>query len=254
MKRLLFTFFFIAVTTSFGFAQLSKKAIMSLPDETAVVKDSVGHQYEYEDWKSMVESGRFSIHGTGKPAPNSKYHQEFLLYPLFDANGRRVVTASMKSRKPAESEQFHVGDFFKPFNEKDMYGEKFDLKKMTGKVFVINFWFIGCPPCRAEIPDLNNVVDHYKDSKDVIFLAVCLDKGYDIKDFVKKSPYNYHIIDDGRWIADKYGVHLYPTNLIVNRDGKVAYSSVGGQPSNPYWMTKTIDEALQAPMAAVPHD
>jgi thiol-disulfide isomerase/thioredoxin len=127
-----------------------------------------------------------------------------------------------------------------------MNGEKLDTKTMAGKVIVLNFWFIGCPPCRAEIPDLNAIASQYKDNKDVLFIAVCLDEAYDIKDFLKTHPFNYRIIDNGRYTANKYGVRLYPTNVIINKEGKIAFSSVSNQPANPYWMKKTIEESLAA--------
>jgi thiol-disulfide isomerase/thioredoxin len=95
----------------------------------------------------------------------------------------------MKRRKPAESEQFHLGDDFKPFNERDINNENLTLKKMKGKVFVINFWFIGCPPCCKEIPELNTLVDHYKDNKDVVFIAICLDQADAIGSFIKVIPF-----------------------------------------------------------------
>ncbi len=222
--------------------------VKRLPDETAVVKDSTGKQYPYDAWMALINSRKYSIKANGRKNPDDKY-PEYLLYSLYDANGERIVTAKMERRRPAESEQFKSGDVFKPFKDKDINGEKFDLKKMTGKVFVINFWFIGCPPCRAEIPDLNKVVEHYKGNDDVVFIALCLDEGYRIKDFIQSSPYEYHIISDSRYLADRYGVHLFPTNVVVNREGKVVYSSVGGVASNPYWMKKTIDEALQQPVS-----
>ena len=90
------------------------------------------------------------------------------------------------------------------------------------------------------------VVEHCKDNNNVVFIAICLDEAYRIRSFIKTSPYENHIIDDARSLADKYGVHLFPTNLVVDKQAKVVYSSVGGRPSNQYWLKKTIDEALQA--------
>lgn len=240
-------------------------------DTNTVVKDSTGRQYSYKEWSSLLKSRKYFIRSKGLKTADGRY-SEYLLYPLSDAQIQHFVartrsgppengqigsattyrTKFVEPRKPAESTQFHAGDVFKPFNEKDINGVKFNLKKDIGKVHVINFWFIGCPPCRAEIPDLNKIVDHYKDNKDVVFIAICLDEAYDIQNYLKMQPYNYHIIDGGRYIAAKYGVQLYPTNLVVNRDGKVAYSSVSNQPANPYWITKTIDEALQAPVSSMP--
>jgi thiol-disulfide isomerase/thioredoxin len=148
--------------------------------------------------------------------------------------------------KPAESDRFKIGDKFVYFKDKDINGEKFDPKTMAGKVVVLNFWFIGCPPCRSEIPDLNSLAAQYKDYKDVVFVAVCLDEAYDIKEFLKNNPFNYHIIERGQYTADKYGVRLYPTNVIINKQGTIAFSSVSNQPANPFWFRKIIDESLTA--------
>jgi thiol-disulfide isomerase/thioredoxin len=247
MKKLVLISALTFMVAHFAVAQISLvPASMAkiLPGEWAVVKDSSGHQYTYDEWTRMMASRRYNLKGAGRKNPTDE-HQEYLIYSLYDANGQRVITEAMKQRKPAESLQFHVGDAFKPFNDKDINGEKFDLKKMAGKVFVINFWFVGCPPCRAEIPDLNGIVEHYKDNKDVVFIAVCLDDADRIRQYIAINPFYYHIIDNGRYISEKYGVHLYPTNLVVNKEGRVAFSSVSNQSSNAYWITKTIDEALQ---------
>lgn len=220
-------------------------------DENTVVKDSSGKKYSYKEWKTLVRTQKYGIIVVRRVDGSEPV--KYLLVHHTEAEQNRLHSRTfIEPHKPAESTQFHAGDVFKPFNEKDINGVKFNLKKDIGKVYMINFWFIGCPPCRAEIPDLNKIVDHYKDNKDVVFIAICLDEAYDIQNYLKMQPYNYHIIDGGRYIAAKYGVQLYPTNLVVNRDGKVAYSSVSNQPANPYWITKTIDEALQAPVSTTP--
>lgn len=255
VKKLLFLIGLSVWLTSFGFAQtrsvVTTRSTIQLPDENAIVRDTAGNQYAYDAWSLLVKSGKYGLKANGKKTEEGTSPQ-YLLYSLYDANGQRIITEAMKRHKPTESEQFKSGDAFEPFKERDINGEKLDMKKMAGKVFVINFWFIGCPPCRAEIPDLNNIVDHYKGNNDVVFIAICLDETGMIRDFIKENPYNYHIISNGRFLAHSYGVHLYPTNVVLTRDGKVAYSSVGGVASNAYWMIKTIDEALQASVSIAP--
>jgi len=253
MKKILLLAVLCITTYAVSFAQTPEPMRTTIRlNETTIVRDTAGQQYAYADWTTLLRSQKYRLRTAGKDHPG-----EFVLVPLSDKDiaARKIVTSSRTITpaipyKPAESEQFKTGDIFRPFKEKAIDGEKFDMKKMPGKVFVINFWFIGCPPCRSEIPKLNEIVDHYKDNKDVVFIAICLDEAYDIKEFLKLHPYNYHILDDSRILAEKYGVHLYPTNVIVNKEGKVAYSSVSDQPSNPYWMKRTIDEALQGSAAA----
>ncbi len=216
-----------------------------LPSASAVVKDSSGRRHHYDDWTYLMATGRYNLSTNGKIKEDETY-PEYLLYSKFDAEGNPVVTEAMKRHRPAESEQFHAGDVFKPFNEKDITGQRFDLRKPTGKVYVINFWFINCEPCRNEMFTLNKLVEQYKDNKDVVFIAIGLDRASDIKDFLKKTPFNYHIIDYARSLAESYGVHLYPTHVVVNKEGKVVYSCVAAPAANPYWIIKTVDEALQS--------
>ncbi|WCT11673.1 TlpA family protein disulfide reductase [Mucilaginibacter jinjuensis] len=203
----------------------------------AIVKDSSGMVYPYIAWTKLMASGEYMLKSTGPRTDSTVY---FLV-----KRSRREKDASMaRIPKPEESKQFVSGTSFSPFKEKDMNGEKLDLRKMPGKVLVLNFWFIGCPPCRAEIPELTEMANKYKNNPDVVFIAVALDESYDLKDFLKDHPLSYHVIDNGRYIAQRYGVHLYPTNVVIDRDSKVAYSSEGGHRNNIYWMEKTIDAAL----------
>ena len=110
---------------------------------------------------------------------------------------------------------------------------------------MINFWFIGCPPCRAEIPELNKLVELYKDNPNVVFLAIALDSQHDLKKFLQTTPFNFDIIDDARFIANMYNIRLYPTSVILDKEGKVAFHTVSFTANSPYWVKKTINEALK---------
>src|SRR5262249_20333011 len=48
------------------------------------------------------------------------------------------------------------------FNVTSLDGQKLDLSALKGKVVVLNFWFIDCPPCQAEMPSLNTLVSEFK--------------------------------------------------------------------------------------------
>lgn len=109
---------------------------------------------------------------------------------------------------------------------------------------VVNFWFIKCPPCRAEIPDLNELVEEYKDNKDVIFVAVGLDPWFELKDFLSEHPFKYHLVTDGRYYATERNVNSYPTNVVIDRNGKVAFQSMGDSMAIGIWMKKSVDAAL----------
>ncbi len=207
-------------------------------NESSVIKDENGTVYPYLVWSRLTRTGDYSIKAVKQPNTDSL---SYVLFKLTDAEKE-----SMRARlpKPNESENFKVGDMLRPIKDKDINGEKIDTKKLLGKVIVLNFWFINCPPCRQEIPDLNELADSYKNNPDVLFVAIALDEAYDIKEFIKKQPFNYHLIENGRYHADKYKLHLYPTNVVVDKAGKIVFSSVSFNMGNTHWMKKAINEAL----------
>ncbi len=116
---------------------------------------------------------------------------------------------------------------------------------MKGKIVVFNFWFINCPPCKREIPELNKLVEKYKDKNDVVFIAVALDEKSDLKDFLKTTPFNYTIVDAGRWIAAEIGINTFPTNVVVDQNGIVQFHATGYSLSLPSWIDKTIVSLIE---------
>ncbi|HQU81636.1 MAG TPA: TlpA disulfide reductase family protein [Pyrinomonadaceae bacterium] len=114
-------------------------------------------------------------------------------------------------------------------------GKTIDTAELKGKVVVYNFWFVGCPPCMQEIPELNEIVAQYKD-KDVVFLGLSSSNKKDLDNFLKKNPFNYQIVSDAAAImlgsygeASKDGnVKLaFPTHVVVNRQGYVEVKMTG---------------------------
>jgi hypothetical protein len=73
---------------------------------------------------------------------------------------------------------------------------------------------------------------------------VALDSKNDLEKFLKQFPFNYTIVDNGRWIADKYGIRFYPTHVIIDTEGKVYFHTSGLAPNTVYWIKKSIEELL----------
>ena len=100
-----------------------------------------------------------------------------------------------------------------------------DLTVLRGKPVVINWWQTFCPPCAAEIPELNELVEKYAD-RDIEFLAIADNEGPELKQFLEEHPFAYDIA-----LADDEAVHVfgqgYPRNVILDSDGKVVYDVHG---------------------------
>ena len=57
------------------------------------------------------------------------------------------------------------------FKLKDLNGVEVSLSDFKGKKVFLNFWASWCPPCKAEMPDLEKLYQETKDS-DLVILAV----------------------------------------------------------------------------------
>jgi len=204
--------------------------------ENSIVKDSTGNVYAFNTWKALLATGRYALKAENTRDKNT----QFLIIRLSDEAFERKLK---NLPKPPESNSFKTGAAFYPLKARDINNEKINTKKLAGKILVINFWFVNCPPCVMEIPELNKIVDEYKNDSNIVFLAVALDKSTDLEEFLSNHPFKYTIIDDGRFITTNYKITSYPTNIVISPEGKIHFSSSGYSGiSTTNWIKKSIEE------------
>ncbi len=109
-----------------------------------------------------------------------------------------------------------------------MDGSKVDTAALRGKIIVLNLWFVNCPNCIEEMALLNQLVDDYKASNDVVFLAPAASRKPDLDKFLVKHPFKYQVIPNGSMIIlskfgtpDKHGeINMpFPMHVVIDRDG-----------------------------------
>jgi peroxiredoxin len=113
------------------------------------------------------------------------------------------------------------------FDVTTLEGESLKLSDLRGKVVVLNFWFVGCAPCRVEMPGLNTLTEEFQD-EDVIFIAFALDGPDALKEFLKVKEFKYQIVPKSGKIVADYGVKIFPTHVIISKSGQVEFSLTGG--------------------------
>lgn len=99
---------------------------------------------------------------------------------------------------------------------------KADLKN---QIVVINFWFEKCPPCLAEMPELNKLLEAYK-RKDVRFIGITHDSPASARRFQQHHNYHYEIVSMSKEAISKLNInHGFPSNILVGKDGKIIYAT-----------------------------
>lgn len=109
-------------------------------------------------------------------------------------------------------------------------GSKYSNENLKGKVSVINFWFIDCPPCVAEINGLNSLVELFGKDK-INYVAFGRDPKSDIESFLKNHVWNYnHISGENNIIDTIFKLYWgYPATFILNKQTEIIYTASGGK-------------------------
>lgn len=114
------------------------------------------------------------------------------------------------------------------FKLTSLEGKAFSLADYKGKVILLNFWASWCGPCRAEIPDLVELQNKYKDRLQIIGLVVEDDDRDAIKKFVQESGINYPVAIASDGIRLRYGgVPALPTSFVLDADGRIVQKHEG---------------------------
>lgn len=105
---------------------------------------------------------------------------------------------------------------------------------LLGRVVVVNFWYAGCAPCRAEAPDLQSVYQAETDAgAPVAFLGVNVrDQAATANAFNKTFGITYPTMTDLQGsiqlaFASNVPPNAVPTTLILDAQGRVAARVLG---------------------------
>lgn len=103
-------------------------------------------------------------------------------------------------------------------------GEEIRFADLRGKVVLLNFWATWCPPCKAEMPDLQSLYEEYGEAQGFVVLGVDLQEDdATVGAFVEQYGLTFPVVLDltGTVTQDLYHVRPLPTSMIVDREGFV---------------------------------
>ncbi|MFF2481246.1 TlpA disulfide reductase family protein [Paenibacillus sp. NPDC058071] len=134
------------------------------------------------------------------------------------------------------------GNVAPDFELKTLDGEVVKLSDFRGKRVIVNMWATWCPPCRAEMPDMQKFYDTYKDDR-VAVLAVNMTESEksvgQVPSFLDEYGITFPVIlDEKSEVANLYQVRSLPTSYMIDSDGVIQQKIIG--PMNNEMMTKMV--------------
>jgi thiol-disulfide isomerase/thioredoxin len=169
----------------------------------------------------LWRAGALSGGERGSVAANADGRAESLVRPA-DAS---LATAA----PPGLSVGLREGEVAPDFEFSDFEGKRQRLSQYRGRAVVLNFWATWCPPCRAELPDLQAVLESHP-AGDLVVLGVNAGESYaraarylsDID--VRLTAFAY---DPEGAIVRRYSLPGMPVTYFIDRDGRITRVHTG---------------------------
>jgi len=109
-------------------------------------------------------------------------------------------------------------------------GKPVHLAALRGKPVIVNFWATWCPPCRAEMPELEKLWQDYHQG-DVMLLGVDQGESASTVDQFAREVVGVHfplVLDTRLAVSARYGVRALPTTFFIDAQGRIQDIKVGG--------------------------
>ena len=129
------------------------------------------------------------------------------------------------------------------FTLKDLNGNTVKLSDFRGKPVYLNFWASWCPPCKAEIPEIQEFYQLNKDKVAVLAVNITYnDNVSDVVNILKANNTNFPVLLDinaKSSVADAYQVYGIPASFFIDKNGIIRATHAGGM------TIVTLQEALK---------
>lgn len=189
-----------------------------------------------------------------KQYPSSGVAQEQLMWLIYQTQYVDFTAKQLDQLKAlmikANPEQ--AAEFEKRFGQakKTAIGEKFtDLELVTpdgkkakisdfvpkGKYVLLDFWFSGCQPCRAEMPHVKEVYAKYKDKGFTVLSIAAEPKMSDWQKALEEEKMPWPQLYDGQSpevydgpVCTNYNIGGFPTMILLDKEGRFFKTDMRG--------------------------
>ncbi len=109
-------------------------------------------------------------------------------------------------------------------------GALYSLKETKGRVLVVNFWTTWCGPCHALEPIFARVASEFRSLPTAVFLSANCDEDETLVGaYLQTDKMSTEVVfADG--LDRLFSVNSFPTVIVIDREGKIAFRSNGFQP------------------------
>ncbi|NRA91653.1 MAG: TlpA family protein disulfide reductase [Psychroserpens sp.] len=120
-----------------------------------------------------------------------------------------------------------------------------EFSEFKGKVVLVNFWATWCPPCIAEMPSFQELVDHFESNDDVVFLFVSNEDRSTIDGFMKRKQYGFETYQPISDPPQEFNVSSIPRTFLISREGRIVLDKTGAANWSGDAMIQLVEKQLK---------
>jgi len=116
------------------------------------------------------------------------------------------------------------------FSLKTLDGKTVRLSDLRGKkVVLINFWATWCPPCRSEMPTMQQIYTEYKGKGfEILAINIERDSKEEILEFMKELRLTFPVLlDSDMKVTRTYRLIGLPVSMLIDRRGIIRSKEIG---------------------------
>jgi thiol-disulfide isomerase/thioredoxin len=170
-----------------------------------------------------------------------------LLILLIIPGPRKVISTSVNRiflilKNPAmekEDNQLELGENDYLWSLTKSNGESLPFTEIKGKVVFLNFWATWCPPCVAELPEIQRAYE--KHGQDVAFILVTDQEKGVVEAFMEKHGYKLPVYYLSSGLPEVFNHRSIPTTYILSKDGRIVSRKTGAV----NWDSKATDQMFE---------
>jgi thiol-disulfide isomerase/thioredoxin len=115
-----------------------------------------------------------------------------------------------------------------PFSFTDAEGKSASTADLKGKVVFINFWASWCPPCRAEMPSLENLYQKFKEDERIVFLFMNEDNDRSKAiQYLQNNHFTIPLFYSSGDVPNEIFSGTLPTTVVLDKEGKIVLRHQG---------------------------
>jgi thiol-disulfide isomerase/thioredoxin len=125
----------------------------------------------------------------------------------------------------------------------ELDGPAVSFSSLKNKAVFLSFWATWCPPCRAELPNIQRLYDEYGDR--LVMVLASHEEPAILKSFLEQYNYTFPVYRLVQNPPEVFRSGSIPTSFLITPDGRISVKKTGAARWDGRFFTSYIDELME---------